>query len=110
MNNERWGAMLTWGSVCVVTCLSTYLISNEIASRISVHYSMYIEAERSIPLVPWMIYIYASFHLLLALNFFIIKDPKVIKAFTLSLMCSSFIAVLIFLVFPGELGFSRKMR
>lgn len=107
MNNERWGAMLTWGSVCVVTCLSTYLISNEIASRISVHYSMYIEAERSIPLVPWMIYIYASFHLLLALNFFIIKDPKVIKAFTLSLMCSSFIAVLIFLVFPGELGFSR---
>jgi membrane-associated phospholipid phosphatase len=107
MNNERWRAMLTWGSVCVVACLSMYLISNEIASHISVHYRMYTEAERSIPLIPWMIYIYASFHLLLALNFFIIKDPKVIKAFTISLMCSSFIAVLIFLVFPGELGFSR---
>ena len=107
MNNERWRAMLTWGGVCVVACLSMYLITNEIASRIPVHYSMYIEAERSIPLIPWMIYIYASFHLLLALNFFIIKDPKVIKAFTISLMFSSFIAVLIFLVFPGELGFSR---
>jgi membrane-associated phospholipid phosphatase len=54
-----------------------------------------------------MIYIYASFHLLLALNFFIIRDPKVIKAFTISMMCSSFIAVIVFLVFPGELGFSR---
>ena len=54
-----------------------------------------------------MIYIYASFHLLLALNFFIIKDPKVIKAFTISLMASSFIAGLVFLSFPGKLGFSR---
>ena len=99
--------MLIWGGACVVVCLSFYLISNEIASRISVHYRMYAEAEKSIPLIPWMIYIYASFHLLLALNFFIIKDPKVIKAFTISLMCSSFVAVIVFLVFPGELGFSR---
>ena len=107
MNNERWKAMLIWGGACVVVCLSLYLISNEIASRISVHYSMYLEAEKEIPLIPWMIYIYASFHLLLALNFFIIKDPKVIRAFTISMMCSSFIAVIVFLVFPGELGFSR---
>jgi membrane-associated phospholipid phosphatase len=107
MNNERWREMLIWGGACVVVCLSFYLISNEIASRISVHYRMYAEAEKSIPLIPWMIYIYASFHLLLALNFFIIKDPKVIKAFTISLMCSSFVAVIVFLVFPGELGFSR---
>ena len=68
---------------------------------------MYFDFEKDIPLVPWMIYIYASFHLLLALNFFIIKDPKVIKAFTISLMASSFIAALVFLSFPGELGFSR---
>lgn len=107
MNNERWRAMLSWGGTCVVFCLSVYFITNEIASHLSVHYNMYIEAERSIPLVPWMIYIYASFHLLLALNLFLIKDPKVIKAFAISLMSSSLIAAIIFLVFPGELGFSR---
>ena len=54
-----------------------------------------------------MIYFYTSFHLLLILNFFIIKEPKVIKAFTLSLMFSSLIASFVFLLFPGELGFSR---
>jgi len=107
MNNERLSAILIWGGACLAVCLSLYLISNQIASRISFHYSMYLEVEKDIPLIPWMIYIYASFHLLLALNFFIIKDPKVIKAFTISLMCSSFIAVIFFLVFPGELGFSR---
>ena len=107
MNRERLKAMVFWGGICVLFCLTVYLGTNEIASNMERHYGMYFDFEKDIPLVPWMIYIYASFHLLLALNFFIIKDPKVIKAFTISLMASSFIAALVFLSFPGELGFSR---
>ena len=107
MSSARLKAMVFWGGICVLFCLTVYLGTNEIASNMERHYGMYFDFEKDIPLVPWMIYIYASFHLLLALNFFIIKDPKVIKAFTISLMASSFIAALIFLSFPGELGFSR---
>jgi len=107
MSRERLKAMVFWGGICVLFCLTVYLGTNEIASNMERHYGMYFDFEKDIPLVPWMIYIYASFHLLLALNFFIIKDPKVIKAFTISLMASSFIAALVFLSFPGELGFSR---
>lgn len=107
MSSARLKAMVFWGGICVLFCLTVYLGTNEIASNMERHYGLYFDFEKDIPLVPWMIYIYASFHLLLALNFFIIKDPKVIKAFTISLMASSFIAALIFLSFPGELGFSR---
>ena len=107
MSSARLKAMVFWGGICVLFCLTVYLGKNEIASNMERHYGMYFDFEKDIPLVPWMIYIYASFHLLLALNFFIIKDPKVIKAFTISLMASSFIAALVFLSFPGELGFSR---
>ena len=107
MSSARLKAMVFWGGICVLFCLTVYLGTNEIASNMERHYGMYFDFEKDIPLVPWMIYIYASFHLLLALNFFIIKDPKVIKAFTISLMASSFIAALVFLSFPGELGFSR---
>jgi len=107
MSSARIKAIVVWGGICILFCLIVYLGTNEIASNMERHYGMYFEFEKGIPLVPWMIYIYASFHLLLALNFFIIKDPKVIRAFTMSLMASSFLAALIFLAFPGELGFSR---
>lgn len=107
MNRERLKAMVVWGGACVLFCLVVYLGTNEIASNMEMHYGMYFEFEKDIPLIPSMILVYTSFHLLLFLNFFIIKDPKVIKAFTISLMCSSFIAAIIFLIFPGELGFSR---
>ena len=107
MSSARIKAIVVWGGICILFCLIVYLGTNEIASNMERHYGMYFEFEKGLPLVPWMIYIYASFHLLLALNFFIIKDPKVIRAFTMSLMASSFLAALIFLAFPGELGFSR---
>ncbi len=107
IDKDRLNAMVFWGGFCILFCLSVYLGSNEIASKMERHYGMYFDFEKQIPLVPWMIYIYASFHLLLILNFFIIKDPRVIKAFTISLMSSSFLAAIVFLSFPGELGFSR---
>tara|TARA_Y100001933_G_C18998031_1_gene563368 strand:- start:1682 stop:2296 length:615 start_codon:yes stop_codon:yes gene_type:complete len=107
MNPERLRAMVIWGGACVIFCLLVYLGSNQIVSKFDHHYDVYFEFEKDIPLIPWMIYFYTSFHLLLILNFFIIKKPLVIKAFTLSLMFSSLIASIVFLSFPGELGFSR---
>ena len=107
MSRARLQAMVFWGGTCVLFCLTVYLGTNEIASNIEKHYGLYFDFEKDIPLVPWMIYFYTSFHILLVLNFFIIKDPRVIKAFTLSLMFSSLIASIVFLLFPGELGFSR---
>ncbi len=58
-------------------------------------------------MVPWMIHVYNSFHVLLLLNFLIIKNPLKIRAIAISLIASSAIAALFFLIFPAELGFSR---
>jgi membrane-associated phospholipid phosphatase len=41
------------------------------------------------------------------MNFLIIKDPLKIKAIAISLISSSAIASVFFLLFPAELGFSR---
>jgi membrane-associated phospholipid phosphatase len=54
-----------------------------------------------------MIYFYVSLALLLLLNVFMLKDPKVIRAFSICLIVTVLIAGLIFILFPGRLGFTR---
>ena len=108
--SERYKTMLNWGAISVLGCLFIYLGSNEIASRNTTFYKLYFEFEKEIPMVPWMIHIYNSFHLLLVLNFVLIKSPIKIRALAISLLCSSAIAAIFFLIFPTELGFSRTQN
>jgi membrane-associated phospholipid phosphatase len=41
------------------------------------------------------------------LNVFLLRDPKVIKAFSICLILTVLVAGLIFVLFPGKLGFNR---
>ena len=58
-------------------------------------------------MVPWMIYIYQSFALLIIITYLSIKSPQRIKAYSISFMSSCAIAAVFFILFPAELGFSR---
>ena len=99
--------MLLWGCICFISCSSIYLSCNFFASKQIHHYPLFFDFELSFPLVPWMIYFYVSLALLLLLNVFMLKDPKVIKAFSICLIVTVLIAGLIFIIFPGRLGFTR---
>ena len=107
ISQTRIKALLKWGLIGALTCTGIYLGTNEIAAQQTSFYQLYFEFERDIPMVPWMIHVYNSFHVLLLLNFLIIKNPLKIRAIAISLIASSAIAALFFLIFPAELGFSR---
>ena len=109
--NEHLKAMALWGGLCVLLCSVFYLSSNCIAETfLSHHHRLYLEWEKDIPQVPGMILFYQSYSLLVLLSFICAKSPKNIRALSITMMVSSAIACTIFLLFPGELGFSRTMN
>lgn len=99
-----------WGGLCILFSGGLYLFTNSIAANSPTHFTMYMEFEKEIPQIPEFISIYESYYLLLALNFIIIKSTNAIRSLSISLMASSAIACLIFIIFPGELGFSRTQN
>ena len=107
---EHLKAMALWGSLCVLLCSVLYLSSNCIADTLLSHHRLYLECEKDIPQVPGMILFYESYFLLVLLSFFGAKSPKSIRALSITMMVSSVIACVIFLLFPGELGFSRTVN
>ena len=107
---EHLKAMALWGSLCVLLCTVLYLGSNCIAETLLSHHKLYLEIEKDIPQVPGMILFYESYSLLILLSFICAKSPKNIRALSITMMVSSVIACAIFLLFPGELGFSRTMN
>lgn len=106
-NKKRYRSLLVWGIISLVCCSSIYLFCNFIASKQTNHFPLFFDFELSFPLVPWMIYFYISLAILLFLNVILIKDPKVIKAFSVCLILTVLIAGVVFILFPGKLGFKR---
>ena len=107
---EHLKAIAIWGSLCVLVCGVLYLSTNCIAETFLSHHQLYLECEKDIPQVPGMILFYESYFLLVLLSFILAKSPKRIRALSITMMVSSGIACTIFLLFPGELGFSRTMN
>ena len=80
---EHLRAIAIWGSSCVLFCVVLYLSTNSIVETFHSYHRLYLECEKDIPQVPWMILL------------------------SITMMVSSAIACTIFLLFPGEMGFSR---
>ena len=107
LTNDRIRAIIIWGAITGIFSTVVYFGANEIASKSDYFFRLYFEFERDIPMVPWMIYIYQSFALLIVVTYFSIKSPQKIKAYSISFMSSCAIAAVFFIFFPTELGFSR---
>jgi membrane-associated phospholipid phosphatase len=105
--NEYRKAITIWGGLSILFCGGLYLITNSIADTFQSYHRLFLECEKDIPQVPWMIIFYNSYFLLILLNFILVKSPRRIRSFSITMMVSSAIACTIFLVFPGEMGFSR---
>ena len=109
-SNDRIRAIIIWGAITLIFSTVVYFGANEIASKSDYFFRLYFEFERDIPMVPWMIYIYQSFALLIVVTYFSIKSPQKIKAYSISFMSSCAIAAVFFILFPTELGFSRTEK
>ena len=107
LTNDHIRTIIIWGTITGIFSTFIYFGANEIASKNTHFYQLYFEFEKDIPMVPWMIYVYQSFALLIIINYFSIKSPQKIKAYSISFMSSCAIAAVFFILFPAELGFSR---
>jgi len=105
--NEYRKAISIWGGLSILFCGGLYLITNSIADSFQSYHRIFMEWEKDIPQVPWMIIFYDSYFLLILLNFILVKSPRKIRSFSITMMVSSAIACTVFLLFPGEMGFSR---
>lgn len=84
-----------------------YLNTNQIASEGST-YSMYFSWEKKIPFIPSFILIYFSLNLLMTAPLFYLKGRDILF-FGAEIIIGTFVAGLIFLMIPGELGFVRSV-
>ena len=104
---ERLREIIFWGGGLAIVSSLLYGGTNHIANGYSDKAQMYFDWELEIEVVPWMILVYISFYPILGLGFFACRDRETIKSYCYSMILSSFIAAVVFLVFPSELGYSR---
>ncbi|GAB4015406.1 MAG: hypothetical protein Fur0010_14400 [Bdellovibrio sp.] len=105
-DKERALSILIWGPIATLAFAVIYGACNKMAVTANWHYPMFFEFEKSIPLIPWMIYPYLSLNALFILAAFVL-NKNAVKGYCLSIVWGAIIAGIIFYFFPGQLGFER---
>ena len=81
-----------------------YFSALHLAAARDVHYALFFEFERQLPLIPWMIIPYISIIPLLFLPWFTM-DARALRSLLWSFNTCTLLAGAIFVIFPGKVGF-----
>jgi membrane-associated phospholipid phosphatase len=106
-SRELLNAFIRWFSIVLSAYFAVYYPCNFYAARQTDYYHLYAAWELSIPLVPSMIVVYLSYVAIFGVLLFVIKTPDAIRALAYSMLAMLAISGIIFLAFPGHLGYSR---
>jgi len=104
---EHITVFVKWAVIVLASFLAIYLTSNNYASSQSEHYHLYTDWELTIPLVPPMILIYFSYVIVFIMVLFVFKAPEAIKGLAYSMLFALVASGVIFVLFPGHLGYER---
>ena len=97
-----------WSVIITVLFVSVYKFTNDSGSLSATTYKMYFDWELGIPFVPQFIFVYFSLNLLMSMPVFVL-ETKDVHHYGLSIVLALFVGGIIFYLFPGELGFNRKV-
>ena len=100
-------AFIRWLLIVITAFFAVYFSSNSYAASKIDHYHLYANWELSIPLVPFMVIVYMSYVLIFLVVLFVFKTPHAIKSLAYSMLVTTGVAGLIFVFFPGHLGYHR---
>lgn len=106
-DKDTYTAFGKWLAIVLSCFLVTYLTANELASQNPNPYHMYTDWELGIPLVPWMIVVYLSYVGVFLLLPLIMKSGKSIANLAYGFLASILVSTIVFILFPGELGYAR---
>ncbi len=98
---------LIWGVGCIATCTGLYTVTNLLSDSFENKHQMFFQWELDIPLIPCFIIIYSSFYPLLILGFLACRTKIELQNLTGQMIFCAIIAAIIFVIFPGELGYTR---
>ncbi len=93
-------------TISTIAFVGVYGFCNSYASTAEVTYRVYADWELKIPLVPWMMIPYRSLDWIFIVAFFWL-GKKEIARFSLHMVVGVLLAAIVFILFPGELGFVR---
>lgn len=96
-----------WVIIVVSLFLLAYLGANQLATENPDRHAMYMDWELGVPLVPWMIVIYLSYVGVFLLLPMVMKKEQALVSLAYSFLASTLVATVIFVLFPGELGYHR---
>tara|TARA_B100001013_G_scaffold318592_1_gene227026 strand:- start:11 stop:643 length:633 start_codon:yes stop_codon:yes gene_type:complete len=102
----RYYWIMTWLHILFIL---VYGGTNWAGSQRKSLYHFFFNWELNLPFVPWMIYIYFSIILLFSLPLFAFNIEE-LKILALRMIYSLLIGGVIFLAFPGQLGFDRPQQ
>lgn len=100
-------AFVKWLTIVLSVFLVTYLTANTLASQNPHRYEMYAAWELQVPLVPWMIVVYLSYVGVFLLLPMLMKTGRSIQSLAYAFLTSIAVSTVIFVLFPGELGYHR---
>ncbi len=107
-SKELTTTFLQWFAVVLSSFILIYYTTNSYAASCQERYHMYASWELQIPLVPQMIIIYLGYVGIFGVVPFVFKTPNAIKALALSMLTMLLTSGLIFVLFPGNLGYTRQ--
>lgn len=96
-----------WFPIVLGAFLVIYYSCNAYAANQLDHYHMYTDWELSIPLIPEMIFVYMSYIGVFGMVLFVLKTPSAIKGLAYSMLVTLVVSGVIFVLFPGHLGYVR---
>lgn len=103
---EIWKVYGYWALWVGVAFFSVYPISNWITSQRTITYSLFVDIELYIPLVPEFIWLYVSMYVLFLLPPFFLNGSQ-LRLLGQHLIMATLASGVVFLLVPTELGFER---
>lgn len=98
---------LNWGAGYLTACTVLYLVTNRLADSFDDRAQIYFQWELGIPLIPCFILLYTSFYFLLLMGFWACKTKVDLQNLSVQMGVCVIIATVVFIAFPGELGYTR---
>jgi membrane-associated phospholipid phosphatase len=102
----RLKVCLLWSVALTFLFVMTYGFTNWLAGMRVARFHLYFDWELAIPFVPWMIWVYLSLQVFLALPLFVL-DTAGISRFGWTIALATVAASAIHLTLPADLGWAR---
>jgi len=105
---QRFAAFALWSIPAGLAFFSIYPATNWLAWQDRHHFQLFLASELHIPFIPGFIWPYLSMYILFFIPPFFLSQAE-LRRLAIQLVAATFIAGVVFMLFPAKLGFTRVL-